>query len=219
MCGRFALTHVVGLPVRFLLQGFNLDLKPRYNIAPTQEVPIIVRESPNKAVLMRWGLVPFWAKDPKIGNKMINARAETVQTKPAFRASLKRKRCIVPATGFFEWRRAKDGKIPHFIKMRDDSFFGFAGLYDHWKSQEGNKLVTFTIITTEANAMMSKIHNRMPVILRQEDEDIWLANEPLEPEELARISRPFPARVMEAYEVSTAVNNPTNDFEDIIRPI
>ena len=219
MCGRFALTHIVGLPVRFLLQSFDLDFKPRYNIAPTQEVPIIVRESPNKAVMMRWGLVPFWAKDPKIGNKMINARAETVKTKPAFRVSLKRKRCLVPATGFFEWKRTKDGKIPHFVKMKDESFFAFAGLYDHWKDPEGNKLLTFTIITTEPNAMMGKIHNRMPVILKQEDEDMWLGNEPLSPDQLAGVFRPFPARPMEAYEISTAVNNPVNDFEDIVKPV
>lgn len=213
------MTHIVGLPVRFLLQSFDLDFKPRYNIAPTQEVPIVVRESPNRAVMMRWGLVPFWAKDPKIGNKMINARAETVQTKPAYRASLKRRRCIVPATGFFEWKRAKDGKIPHFIKMKDDSFFGFAGLYDRWKAPEGSTLVSFTIITTQSNAVMSKIHDRMPVILEPENEDMWLGNQPLDAEQLSSVFRPFPARLMEAYEVSTAVNNPTNDFEDIIKPV
>ena len=213
------MTHIVGLPVRFLLQSFDLDFKPRYNIAPTQEVPIVVRESPNRAVMMRWGLVPFWAKDPKIGNKTINARAETVQTKPAYRASLKRRRCIVPATGFFEWKRAKDGKIPHFIKMKDDSFFGFAGLYDRWKAPEGSTLVSFTIITTQSNAVMSKIHDRMPVILEPENEDMWLGNQPLDADQLSSVLRPFPARLMEAYEVSTAVNNPTNDFEDIIKPV
>ena len=213
------MTHIVGLPVRFLLQSFDLDFKPRYNIAPTQEVPIVVRESPNRAVMMRWGLVPFWAKDPKIGNKTINARAETVQTKPAYRASLKRRRCIVPATGFFEWKRAKGGKIPHFIKMKDDSFFGFAGLYDRWKAPEGSTLVSFTIITTQSNAVMSKIHDRMPVILEPENEDMWLGNQPLDAEQLSSVFRPFHARLMEAYEVSTAVNNPTNDFEDIIKPV
>lgn len=219
MCGRFAITRIVGLPARFQLASFELDFKPRFNIAPSMEVPIIIRESPNRAVMMKWGLVPFWAKDAKIGNRMINARAETVQTKPAFRTSLKRKRCLVPATGFYEWRRTKDGKIPHFVRMKDESFFAFAGLYDHWKDAEGNKLVTFTIITTEPNALMSKIHNRMPVILQPEDEQVWLENKELASDQLVRLFKPYPARSMESYEVSTAVNNSANDSEDIVRPV
>jgi putative SOS response-associated peptidase YedK len=218
MCGRFALAFVKGFYSRFEVIDQQAGIEPRFNIAPTQTVPTIVCQSPNRVVMMRWGLVPFWAKDPRIGNKLINARAEGITTKPAFRASLKRKRCLVPATGFYEWKKTDGGKVPHYVHMRDDSFFAFAGLYDNWHGPDGSELLSFTIVTTSPNAMMKKIHNRMPVMLRQEDEGLWLSKEPLPEDELTRILLPYPSRPMAAYPVSQAVNNPNNESEDLIAP-
>lgn len=194
-------------------------LEPRFNIAPSQLVPIIVSGSANKAVMMKWGLVPFWAKDPKIGNRLINARAETISTKPAFRTSFKRKRCLVPATGFYEWKRLKDGKIPYYIHMKDDSFFAFAGLYDRWTDPDGEVLYTFTIITTTANTIMEKIHNRMPVILNASDEDLWLSKEPLGETDSSRVLVPYDPRALEAFKVSKEVNSPVNDSGRLIARI
>lgn len=218
MCGRFALAFVKGFYSRFEVIDQQAEVLPRFNIAPTQTVPVIVRESPNQVAMMRWGLVPFWAKDPRIGNRLINARAEGITKKPAFRASVKRKRCLVPATGFYEWKKLNGGKIPHYVHMRDDSFFAFAGLYDRWHGPDEAGLLTFTIVTTSPNAMMKKIHNRMPVILRPEDEGLWLGKEPLPDDELSRILQPYPAKPMAAYPVSEAVNNPNNESEDLVAP-
>ena len=216
MCGRFALTHIAGFWSRFAVIDRQAALEPRFNIAPSQLVPIIVSGSANKAVMMKWGLVPFWAKNPKIGNRLINARAETVAAKPAFRTSFKRKRCLVPTTGFYEWKRSKDGKIPYYVHMKDDSFFAFAGLYDRWTDPEGKDLYTFTIITTDANTLMAKIHNRMPVILKASDEDIWLSKEPLNETDRGRLLVPYASRALEAFQVSKEVNSPVNDSEELI---
>jgi putative SOS response-associated peptidase YedK len=218
MCGRFALAHVAGFWSRFAVIDGHAEFGPRFNIAPTQLMPIVVSGSPNKVVMMKWGLVPFWAKDPKIGNRLINARAETVSTKPVFRTSFKNKRCLVPATGFYEWKRTEDGKVPFYVHMKDDSIFAFAGLFDRWATPEGKDLFTFTIVTTGPNALMAKIHNRMPVILRQADEDLWLRKEPLNGTDQKRLFGPYPARQMEAYEVPTEVNSPANDTQELIRP-
>jgi putative SOS response-associated peptidase YedK len=194
------------------------QLTPRFNVAPTQEHPIIISQSPNQMIMMRWGLVPFWAKDPKIGNRLINARAESVATRPAFRTSIKRKRCLVPATGFYEWKRVDNGKVPYYVHLKDDSLFSFAGLFDSWHAPDGGQLKTFTIITSTPNAMMGRIHNRMPVMLSQEDEELWLTKEPLPDSELKRIFRSYPARLMDAYEVSKEVNNPRNENQGLIKP-
>ena len=219
MCGRFALAHVAGFWSRFAVIDRRAALEPRFNIAPSQMVPVVISQSPNEAVMMKWGLVPFWAKDFKIGNKLINARAETIDTKPAFRGSLKRRRCLVPATGFYEWKRLGNGKAPYYIHLRDDSFFAFAGLYDAWSDQEGDRLLSFTIITTTPNSMMARIHDRMPAVLRREDEELWLGKGPLDPADRRRLLRPFPSRQMEAYAVSKDVNSPAIDAEELIRPI
>jgi putative SOS response-associated peptidase YedK len=218
MCGRFALAFVKGFHSRFEVIDMQAIIEPRFNIAPSQTIPTIVRESPNHVVMMRWGLVPFWAKDPRIGNKLINARAEGITKRPAFRASVKLKRCLVPATGFYEWKKMDGGKVPHYVRMKDDSFFAFAGLYDNWHGPDGSELISFTIVTTSPNAMMKKIHPRMPVILRQEDEGLWLSKEPLPENELKRILQPYPARPMVAFPVSQAVNNPNNESEELLVP-
>ena len=218
MCGRFAIAYTMGLFARFGVKEKVPEVVPRYNIAPTQSVPIIVRESERKAVMMRWGLGPVWAKDPKIGNRLIKARAETVSTNPAFGASLKRKRCIVPTTGFYEWRREGKAKTPFYARMKDDSFFGMAGLYDQWRKPDGSTLLTFTIITTTPNAVLEKIHNRMPVILKPEKEDTWLSDGELQAKVLSGLFNPYPPGSMAAHEVTKTVNSPMNDYAELILP-
>jgi putative SOS response-associated peptidase YedK len=217
MCGRYSLVPKADFAERFGVENLQLDLEPRYNIAPTQTTPVITRNSPNRAEEMRWGLVPFWAKDPSIGNKMINARAETVAEKPAFRKALAARRCLVPASGFYEWKRDAGGKVPHYIFLRDTGSFAFAGLYEIWKDQDGQVLKTYTIITTTPNELMETIHNRMPVILSREDEGLWLDKEADIPALLALL-RPYPAEQMDAYVVSKAVNSPMHEGESLIEP-
>jgi putative SOS response-associated peptidase YedK len=217
MCGRYSLVPKADFAERFGVENLQLDLEPRYNIAPTQTTPVITRNSPNRAEEMRWGLVPFWAKDPSIGNKMINARAETVAEKPAFRKALAARRCLVPASGFYEWKRDAGGKVPHYIFLRDTGSFAFAGLYEIWKDQDGQVLKTYTIITTTPNELMETIHNRMPVILSREDEGLWLDKEAEIPALLALL-RPYPAEQMDAYVVSKAVNSPMHEGESLIEP-
>ncbi len=219
MCGRFAISHIPGFFSRFMVQDPEIEIEPRYNIAPTQDVPVIVSESTNRAVIMRWGLVPFWAKHPKIGSRLINARAETIAKSPAFRASFKSRRCLVPATGFYEWKAGKRRKEPYYCHLKDDSFFAFAGLYDRWKAPDGSHIMTFTLVTTEPNSLVSRLHNRMPVILRREHEQAWISHLPLDTAELREMAEPYPANMMEAYPVSPAVGDPRNESEDFVRPL
>jgi putative SOS response-associated peptidase YedK len=217
MCGRYSFVPKQDFAERFQVENQQLDLQTRYNVAPSQVMPVITRNSPNRAEEMRWGLVPFWAKDPSIGNRMINARAETIAEKPAFRRPLAARRCLVPASGFYEWQRSPEGKVPHYIFLRDAETFAFAGLYEIWKDEAGNALKTYTIITTTPNALMEPIHNRMPVILRREDEALWL-DKAAEVPDLLALLRPYPAELMDAYPVSRAVNSPANDGEELIEP-
>ncbi|MDW5563037.1 MAG: SOS response-associated peptidase [Methanomassiliicoccus sp.] len=217
MCGRFTIGEIKDLIPRFSIDAPIADMpRPRYNLAPTQDAPIVIRNSPNRLVMMRWGLIPHWAKDPRIGSRMINARAEGVAERPAFRASLKDRRCLVPTTGFYEW--AADGKVPYLAKLKDEGLFAMAGLYDRWRDPSGGEVLSFTIITTVPNALMAPIHGRMPVILSHEDEEVWLGPAPLEGSDMDRIFRPFPAERMEAYPVSRAVNDLHHDSEDLMRP-
>jgi putative SOS response-associated peptidase YedK len=219
MCGRFTVGEIKDLIPRFSIASPVADMpRPRYNIAPTQDAPIVVRASPNSLVMMRWGLIPFWAKDPKIGSRMINARAEGITEKPAFRTSMKHRRCLVPTTGFYEWKNAAGGKVPYLARVKEERLFAMAGLYDRWKGPEG-EVISFTIITTSANSLMAPIHDRMPVILSQEDEERWLEPTPLEQEEQESMLRPFPPGLMEAYPVSKLVNDLHNDSPELIRPL
>jgi putative SOS response-associated peptidase YedK len=217
MCGRYSFVPNQNFAERFEVENLQLDLQTRYNVAPTQTMPVITRNSPNRAEEMRWGLVPFWAKDASIGNRMINARAETIAEKPAFRRALAARRCLVPASGFYEWQRSPEGKVPHYIFLPDADTFAFAGLYEIWKDDAGNVLKTYTIITTTPNELMAPIHNRMPVILRREDEALWL-DKAAEVPDLLALLQPYPAEQMDAYPVSRAVNSPTNDDEALIEP-
>ncbi len=219
MCGRFTLEPTAKFYERFHIENHLDKLVARYNIAPSQQVPVVISKSPNRVLMMHWGLIPHWAKDPKIGYKMINARMETVAEKPSYRASLKTQRCLIPASGFYEWHTSKEGKIPHYIKLKDKPLFGFAGLYDIWKSPEGEEIYTFTIITRAANKFMAKLHDRMPVILYPEHESKWLNKDITDPDEALAFLEPTKDIEMEEYPVSTLVNSPKNDVPQVIKPI
>jgi len=158
MCGRYTLVIPSDFTTRFSVEGQELEIEPRYNVAPGQLMPIVVSNSPNRIEIMRWGLVPAWAKDPKMGYRMINARAETVATKPAFRRPFLTRRCLVPATGFFEWQKRGASKAPYCIRLKGQAVFAFAGLYDVWLDAEGRELKTYTIITTTPNGLLAPIH-------------------------------------------------------------
>ena len=170
---------------------------------------------------MKWGLIPHWAKDPSIGNKLINARADTVHEKPSFRESLRKSRCLIPATGFFEWVTAKGEKRKHpmYIFLIDEKIFSFAGLWSTWKSPQGSNILTYTILTTESNEFMKKLHHRMPVILERQHEDKWLNETLLNQEEMREILKPYSSQEMEAYEVSPVANSPKNDSPECIEKV
>ena len=218
MCGRYLITTPVEAIRRIFGVRQSPNLGPRYNVAPTQSVPIVRRgEAGRELVTVRWGLVPFWAKDLKIGHKLINARAETVADKPAFRDAFKRRRCLVIADGFYEWRRIDGGKQPYLIRVAGGRPFAFAGLWDHWTDkQSGERVESCTIIVTAANALVAPIHDRMPVILAPADYDRWL--DPSAADGAALLPA-FPAGEMEAFAVSPRVGNVRNDDPGLIEPV
>lgn len=222
MCGRFALkTTAQAIKEMFLVeQGLQYD--PSFNIAPSQPV-VTIRYSPktkSRAMsLMKWGLIPTWSKDPSIGQKMINARSETVDQKPSFKGPFKYKRCLIPADGFYEWKRLDGAKQPYFIKRVDDKPMAFAGLWDYWGGADGSELETCTIITTEANEIMQPIHERMPVILKESEFDVWLDPRIQEPILLKQYLKPFPSEELETYPVSTFVNKPANNSKECLKPL
>jgi len=223
MCGRFSqYNEQEEFEDRFeITDPSGVLFEPRYNIAPTQNVPIILIEDDNRVLkLMRWGLVPFWSKDPKIGSRMINARAETITEKASFKNPLKKKRCLVPASGFYEWKKNPDKtKVPMYFHLKSREPFAFAGLWDQWKMPEGDKLFTFTIITTGPNELMKPIHNRMPLILPQKEESKWLDPELTDYDKLTPLLIPYPSELMEGYEVSKIVNSPKNETPECIKPV
>ncbi|BBH19660.1 putative SOS response-associated peptidase YoqW [Paenibacillus baekrokdamisoli] len=222
MCGRYTITvSLEELMLRYWIGETTVPFhKPKYNVAPGQMIMAIISDGEkNKLGELKWGLVPSWADDPKISNKMLNARSETVWDKPAFKQLIRRKRCIIPADGFYEWRKDEVGKQPMRITLRDRSLFSMAGLYDTWLTPEGHKLSTCTILTTEPNELMLPIHNRMPVILSQENETIWLDRSLQDQQHLNALLKPFPAQLLEAYPVAAAVGNVANDNAACIEPI
>lgn len=218
MCGRFTLT----LDPVMLRQAFDLgemppEWIPRYNIAPSQPVAVVTDVKTRAVDFMRWGLVPSWAKDISIGNRLINARAETLAEKPSFRAALARRRCLILADGFFEWKKAKSGpSTPYYIQMEDKSPFAFAGLWEVCHSPEGDVLRSCTIITCPPNARVAPIHDRMPVIFNPRDAWGWLEERPVP--ELTAMLKPYNAEEMIAYPISRLVNEPNRDVPAIIRP-
>ena len=217
MCGRYTLIADLGdLAQRFEFDGSDFSYDPGYNIAPTESVLTVRNLDGREGAFMRWGLVPFWAKDPKLGARMINARAETVAEKPAFRSALKRRRCLVLADGYYEWQKTPVGKRPFRIVMRSGEPFAFAGLWETWKDPEGNVIPSCTIITTAANDFLAPIHNRMPIILPREKEELWLDTGFDDQATLTSVLIPHPGEDMDAYEVSTMVNYARNDGPEVI---
>lgn len=221
MCGRFAFYSPAEATVALFGVSGSLDVEPRYNIAPTQYVAA-VRNSDDSAqddqsrelVMLRWGLVPFWAKDPAIGNRMINARAETVAEKPAFRAAYRRRRCIVLADGFYEWHRDGSVKVPYYISLASEEPFAFAGLWEHWQDKETDEsLQTATLITTAANDFLASLHHRMPVILEPDRADRWLAGD-----EALLDTAVEDCPSLKAWPVDRRVNNARNEGDDLIVP-
>lgn len=225
MCGRFTLHHGTDeIAARFGAQEVLFDSPPRYNITPQQ--PVAVVTSGHGSVTgqtleaFQWGLVPFWARDPAIGNKMINARSETVAEKPAFKNALLRRRCLLPTDGFYEWDKAGGTRQPIHFRRRDGALFAFAGLWEEWQSPDGSPLRTCTILTTAANETVGRVHDRMPVILRPEQEAFWLDTSAVKkPDVLLPLLKPYPDEAMEAFAVSRRVNIPVNDDPELIEPI
>ena len=220
MCGRFTLSQ----SAEAIASVFQLNqvptLEPRYNIAPTQPVATVLQTSAHERQfqLLRWGLIPAWAKDATMGSRLINARAETVAEKPSFRSAFRHRRCLVIADGFYEWRRQDGKKQPFYFRMQNQQPFAFAGLWEHWQDPKGEAIDSCTILTTEANELLQQIHERMPVILNPKDYDMWL-DPTMQIEQLQQLLQPYSSAVMTSYPVSTKVNKPTNDTPELINSL
>ncbi|MEY8732357.1 SOS response-associated peptidase [Peribacillus frigoritolerans] len=222
MCGRFTLfTDIEEIKERFDIQGsFDEEYQFSYNIAPSQSVLSVINDGVrNRLGYLRWGLIPFWAKDEKAGYKMINARAETIAEKASFKNAYKKKRCLIIADSFYEWKKTPERKIPMRIKLKNHAPFGMAGLWESWKSPEGISIYSCSVITTVPNELMTSIHDRMPVILKPEDEKDWLNPSINDPAYLQQYLKSFDSEQMEAFEVSTDVNSTKNNTPNLIQQI
>ncbi len=224
MCGRFTQSQ----PADAIAKAFQLaevpSLAPRYNIAPTQSVATVLQtpeHTDRQFKMLHWGLIPSWAKDRKLGAKLINARAETVAEKPAFRSAFRQRRCLVLADGFYEWQQQenKKQKQPFYFRLSNKQPFAFAGLWEHWEDSSGEAIESCTILTTEPNDLMKPVHNRMPVILNPKDYELWLDPKVKKSELLQPLLHPYPFEEMMAYPVSTAVNKPSNDIAECINSL
>lgn len=219
MCGRFARKRSTSVMAKdFGVQEITEDLQPSFNIAPTQNVAVVLRDGTTRLVSMRWGLIPSWATDPTIGSRLINARSETLTKRSAFKDAFKRRRCLVLADGFYEWQREGKEKTPFFIHLKSERPFGFAGLYEIWTPPLSEPLITCTIVTTEPNDLVRPLHDRMPLILPKGAEDLWLDPEAEDPLRLLDLLQTYPADDMTAYQVSSLVNSVKNDSPECIEP-
>jgi putative SOS response-associated peptidase YedK len=215
MCGGFTLEPTANFYEWFQITNGLDSLIPRYNIAPGQMVPVVISQSPNRLVLMRWGLIPRWAKDQKSSCKMINARIETITERPSYRHLVADNRCLVPASGYYEWKAEGREKIPYYIYPAQGAFVAFAGLHNTWKDTKGVEIQTFTIVSRDAYDQMAQLHNRMPVVLAHEDEQAWLASQLTIPSQAVEIA----GVPLDTYSVSRMVNKPSADGKELIRPI
>jgi putative SOS response-associated peptidase YedK len=219
MCGRYSQSQ----SAEIIAKAFQVDnvptLKPRYNIAPTQSVPTILQLSAStnrQFKMLHWGLIPSWAKDKKMAARLINARAETVAEKPAFRSAFRQRRCLVLADGFYEWQQQEKEKQPYYFHLNERQPFAFAGLWEHWEDVNGEEIESCTLLTTEANELMHPIHNRMPVILDPKNYDLWLDPDVKKPELLQPLLHPYASGEMATHPVSKTVNKPSNDSAECI---
>ena len=215
MCGRFAIYSSVQSIIDYAKALSEIDsFEPNYNAAPEQNIPIILKENGRKILkLFRWGLIPFWAKKGKIGYKLINAKAETIAEKPSFKYAFQKRRCLIPANGFYEWDKDKQ---PFYFHLKEQNLFSFAGIWDKWKSPEGREVYTCCIITTTPNKQVQKIHNRMPVILEEEDEQKWLNNELFSKVQLLSLLRPISSDKIVLSKVSKEVNSIKNNYKELL---
>jgi putative SOS response-associated peptidase YedK len=223
MCGRYRLSRRKQIVEEYFHCGSDEpDWAPRYNVAPTQPIPVI-RQNPKEPVrelsLMKWGLIPSWAKDSSVAAQMINARSETASTKPAFRDALKSRRCLIPADGFYEWMRTGKTKQPYCFEVNDGELFAFAGLWDRWKDPSGNWVKTCSILTTTPNAMTAAVHDRMPVILDPDYYDLWLDPGMQNLATASDLLNPYDACLMRCYPISTRINHVANEDEECSRPV
>ena len=223
MCGRYRLSRRKQLVEEYFgaLPGDD-DWARRYNIAPTQPVPVVrhhTTEGLRDLSLMRWGLIPSWATDSAVAASMINARSETAATKPAFRDALKSRRCLIPADGFYEWQRNGRVRQPYCFEINNGELFAFAGLWDRWTSSNGKSVETCSILTTTPNALTATVHDRMPVILDPDRHGWWLDPEIRDVGAVSELLQPYPARLMSCYPVSTRINHAANDDEDCSKPV
>lgn len=221
MCGRFTLTLSIAGLQRYFNASAALALSPRYNIAPSQGV-LVVRQQENKSrecVLLRWGLIPPWLKEENINAQWINARAETVDQKPLFRQAFQQRRCLIPASGFYEWKKTGKGKQPYYICKKDQSPLAFAGLWEHWENLQGKVIESCTVLTTDANPLLQPIHNRMPVVLEPDAFENWLTPDFQDTQALKALLHPDQAENLAVYPVSAKVNNPRHDDEECILPL
>jgi putative SOS response-associated peptidase YedK len=219
MCGRYTFQPTEAFYRRFNTANRLDGLVPRYNIAPGQMVPVIIAQSSRRIVLMHWGLIPRWAKDAKTAYKMINARVETLTQRPAFRGLLSHNRCLVPASGFYEWQGEGRDKTPYYIHPEAQQYIAFVGLYDVWITPRGEELFTFTIITTEADPFMARLHHRMPVVVARELEDEWLDPEITSTSEVLGMLERSAGVPLDAYAVSRMVNRLSIEGKELIQPI
>ena len=219
MCGRYLITSAPEAIRALFRYREQPNFPPRYNVAPTQPVPIVrLDQNERHFALVRWGLIPSWVKDPRGFSLLINARSESAATKPAFRAALLRRRCLFPADGFYEWRRDGERKRPYVVRPKSGGLIAFAGLWETWMGPNGEEVETGAILTTNANRTIAHIHDRMPVILAPEAFDMWLDTANVEVEMAETLLQPAPDDLMEAYEISTAVNRVANDSADLLTP-
>lgn len=211
MCGRFTAVNVKEFYEKYELSDRLPSLQASYNIAPSHEIPAIVGTNEgNRLLMLRWGLIPSWSKDDSFAFKMINARAETIDQKPSFKNLLTRRRCLIPADGFFEWKKEEKSKTPYRFILENEKPFAFAGLWDSWKNEKGETLYTFTIVTTSPNKMIEEVHDRMPVILNDQGEKIWLDPNTEDKKVLKELLIPYPSELMDKYQVSSYVNSSRN---------
>jgi len=218
MCGRFEIHSAIEIIAKlFGIVEWDIDFKPSYNVAPSQDIIIAIDKGKRQLIKSRWGFLPSWAKDISGGYKMINARAETVAEKPSFKTAFQKQRCLVPADGFFEWK--KEGKIkkPYLIRLKSEQPFAMAGLYNKWISPDGEKICTNTIITTESNDLVRPLHDRMPAILPEDKYADWLSNDIIDPSLLLKMLKPYPSDELEMYEVTSKVNSPAVNLPENIQ--
>jgi len=220
MCGRFVITSSIEVIAdEFSISNPSINIKPSYNISPSQNILAIINQESRKLITCKWGFIPSWAKDSAIGHKMINARAETLSSKPAFKSAYKKQRCLIVADGFYEWKKTEKGKVPYYIHLKSGKPFGFAGIYNRWTPNKGECIDTCSIITTCANELIESVHDRMPVIVPKDSMDRWLDADVTDESILSSMLKSYPSEEMEMHEISTKVNAPKHNSPELLEPV